>query len=136
MSDDDAEVVVFTTSYAFLQEEAGAFVADILAVDGAVVVEDGEEVVEKGPGKRNAVDGEKARYERTPGRAEANYLSVRVHHNPTMLQNHTGHSVEQFDALFDLVREEISLPMDPRLKWSRDLLQTRQRRSRSIPDVW
>jgi len=70
-----------------------------------------------GPGRGNTILGQKAAYERTPGRAVASYESVRGSHNPNTWNCVIDCQEDEFDDLFELVAEELLKPMNVRLEY-------------------
>ena len=98
--------------------------------EGGTLLREEQAVPEKGPGRGVPKLGEKAKYERSESRKY--YQFVRDHHNPLLFENHIHHTREEFDALHDLVKDEMNAPLNPRLALSRDENLQRQSRPRIL----
>lgn len=132
-----AVAAVAFAAYAKLEEDSTQFVNLMLASDGVGAEHSLSHVAdedERGPGKGNSLSGSRAQYVRSPGKAVLFFKSVLEHHNPRYFNNVTGHSIGEFESLFEIAEEGLRRPLDPRLELSAEEIDAVHSRKRAVPD--
>ena len=86
-----------------------------------------------GPDRGVALVGMRRLQTRVGGRQQ--YAAVRGHHDPTLFKTLCGLTREEVDAIVELSRERVEMPMDPRLCYSVENNQARRPRRRVCSTV-
>jgi len=85
------------------------------------------------PGRGVALVGMRRPQTRVGGRQQ--YAAVRGHHDPTLFKTLCSFTREEFDAIVELARQRVEMPMDPRLCYSEENNQARRPRRRVCSTV-
>ena len=85
------------------------------------------------PGRGVALVGMRRPQTRVGGRQQ--YAAVRGHHDPTLFKTLCSFTREEFDAIVELARQRVEMPMDPRLCYLEENNQARRPRRRVCSTV-